>query len=297
MTLRHLRIFITVCDENSITAAAEKLYLTQPSVSISIKELELHFGQPLFERVSRKLYITPFGMQVYNYAQRVLTSFNDLENMAQSNQYQNIIRVGTGTAIGSLFMPRVVTNFKNIHPTAQLYVTIDRSTRYPRALCDNALDFVISEKIPETDDLQTISVQSSSIVAVCHKDHPFAQRKSLQAKDFSDADLIIREPDSSTRNALDTFFKSYHVSINPLWESIDVPAIINAVNANLGVGFVATSHIQAVDYPNLVILNVEGLSIRHYVNIYFHKDKQLTPLMYEFINFFIQNYGKEPLSP
>lgn len=293
MTMRHLRIFIAVADENSITAAAEKLYLSQPSVSIAVKELEAHYGQPLFERVSRKLHITPFGMQVYQYAQRVITAFNDLEQMAQSNQNQDIIRVGTGTAIGSLFMPKVITSFSEKRPNAKIYVTIDRSTLYPRALCDNGIDFVISEKIPDTDDLQTISVQSSSIVAVCHKDHPLAQKKVLQAEDFANVDLIIREPNSSTRNVLDAFFKDHHVTIHPIWESIDVLAIINAVNANMGVSFLASSHVQAVNYPNLVVLNVEGLSIRHYVNIYFHKDKQLTPLMYEFINYFIQSYGRE----
>ncbi len=293
MTMRHLRIFITVTDESSITAAAEKLYLSQPSVSIAIKELETHYGQPLFERVSRKLYITPFGKQVYHYAKRVILSFNELEQMAQSNQHQDVIRVGTGTAIGSLFMPRVVTQFKKLHPTAKIYITIDRSSLYPRSLADNSLDFVITEKIPESTDLQTMSVQSSSIVAVCHKDHPLAQKKVLTAQDFVDVDIIIREPNSSTRNTLNAFFRENNVSIDPLWESIDVLAIINAVNANLGVSFLASSHVQAVDYPNLVVLNVEGLSINHYVNIYYHKDKQLTPLMYEFINFFMQHYGQE----
>lgn len=295
MTMRHLRIFITVSDENSITAAAEKLYLSQPSVSIAIKELEVHYGQPLFERVARKLYITPFGKQVYHYAKRAITSFNELEQMAQSNQYQDVIRVGTGTAIGSLFMPKIIPGFKKNHPNARIHITIDRSTLYPRALYDNTIDFVISEKIPDTADLQTISVQSSSIVAVCHKEHPFAQKKLLQAKDFITADLILREPKSATRNALNAFFKSNDVAIEPLWESIDVPAIINAVNANLGVSFVASSHVQAVDYPNLVTLDVEGLDIRHYVNIYYHKDKKLTPLMFEFINYFIQHYGQDGL--
>lgn len=76
MTLRHLKIFVVVCQEKSITRAAEKLYIAQPAVSFAIKELENNYGTRLFERLSRKLYITPFGQEVYNYAQRMV-----LENL------------------------------------------------------------------------------------------------------------------------------------------------------------------------------------------------------------------------
>lgn len=286
MTIRHLRIFVTVCQTGSITAAAKKLYLAQPSISIAIKEMETHYNQQLFERFSRKLRITPFGMVVYRHSQRIISLFDELENTAVSDNYFNTLRIGTGTAIGKLSIPRIIKDFKELYPDIKITVTIDRTTLYPQALANNDLDFVIIESLPETPGIQSEPVQSSPIVAVCHKDHPLAQKEIIHAQDFTDIDLLLREKGSSTRIEIDHFFEKHKEQINPIWESIDVMALLNAVNENLGVSFLALSHIKAVNYPNLRILNVEGFSAEHHIHVYYHKDKHLTSAMQTFINYF-----------
>jgi len=287
LSIRHLLIFITVYKEGSISAASKKLFIAQPTVSLAIKELENHFGQNLFDRLSRKLHITPFGYEVYQYAQRIIAIHDELESIAASGHHKMNVRVGTGTTIGNLFIPKIVKQFNKLHPEINLTVTIDRTTLYPHALAENLLDIVIMEKIEYTDNIVTIPLQSSPIVAVCHKEHPLAEKKKVDALDFVDVDLLLREKNSATRIAIDSYFDSHNVSITPKWESIDVMALINAVQQNLGVSFLALSHILAANYQDLTILEIDDLEAEHNVNMYCHKDKRLSPSMKLFIDFYI----------
>lgn len=286
ISFRHLLIFVTVCMEGSISAAAKKLYLAQPSVSLTIKELEEHFGQNLFDRLSRKLYITPFGSEVYQYAQRIIAIRDELEQIATSNPAQKIVRVGTGTTIANLFIPKIVKQFNQLHPDIDLTITIDRTSLYPRAIAENKLDIVIMEKIVHEENIIATPLQSSPIVAVCHKEHPLARKECVTAEDFAHVDVLLREKNSATRTAIDLYFDAHRVKIHPKWESIDVMALITAVQQNIGVSFFALSHIYASEHKDLVILNIEDFKAEHNVNLYCHRDKRLSPSMNLFIEFY-----------
>jgi DNA-binding transcriptional LysR family regulator len=293
MTIRHMRIFIAVCQEKSITNAAKKLYLAQPAVSLAIKELEDHYHQKLFERFSRRIQITNLGEGVYQHALRIVQLFDELEYPATFRQYLETLRIGTGTAIGNLYMPRIIKGFKELHPNAKVIVTIDRGSLYPQYLIDNKIDMIILERLDNARNITSHPISAYPIVAVCHRDHPLAQKKNVCAEDFIGSNLLMHEKNNMTRNAVDAYFAKYNMKISPSWESIDVMSLLNAVNSNLGVSFLALNHINAVNYPNLVILNVEGFSAQHYINIYYHKDKQLTPIMREFIKYIGEIFESE----
>ena len=116
MTIRHLKTFVAVCQTNSVTKAAEKLYISQPAVSLAIKELEEHYGQKIFERFSRKLCITPFGQELYQSALRIVTLFDEMEYAAGQEKLGNVLRVGVGPMIGQVMLPERVCRFKEKHP-------------------------------------------------------------------------------------------------------------------------------------------------------------------------------------
>ena len=127
MTLRHLKIFVAVCEEESITAAARKLYIAQPSVSFAIGELEEHYGVKLFDRISRRLYITEPGKQLLSRAREILAIFSEMEQGIRDWDSIGTLRIGTSITAGTCFLPEVAKKFYALRPQIQLQVSIENS--------------------------------------------------------------------------------------------------------------------------------------------------------------------------
>lgn len=285
MTLRHLKIFVVVCQEKSITRAAEKLYIAQPAVSFAIKELENNYGTRLFERLSRKLYITPFGQEVYNYAQRIVLLYDELESFFSSQAGQNSIRIGCGATLSELYMPQIAKDFSSLYPNSKLYITVDNAETIEKMLETNDLDLAIMEGTNLPNNLTEELLQINPIVAICHKTHPLAQKEVVTAEDLAKEDLLLREKFSPTRQSVDYFFDIHSLNITPVWESMDALALINAVDKQLGIAFIPLNHFQHMPNENLTILNVEGFKADRFIRLLYHKDKFLSPVMKCFIQY------------
>ena len=289
MTLRHIEIFAMVCREGSITKAAEKLYLSQPTVSVAIREMEEHYGDALFERISRKLYLTPFGHRIYDYALSLLKLYSDLSG---ARQEFDIIRVCTGTAVGKLFIPTIVKNFMNSHPDVRVHVAVGDATRMYQLLMQNNADFVMAETVDEIYGLAHRSIQRYPIVAICHRDNPLAKLETITAEDLARQNLLLREPGAETRRIVDRFFLRRNVPVAPAWESYSVQTLLNATRENIGVSFHSLDHAVAYRDENLVIRRVPGMDGHRYVNISYHKDKVFSPNMQAFIDYYLAQTEK-----
>ena len=284
MTLRHIEIFAAVCREDgSITRAANRLHISQPTVSVAIQEMEAHYGGKLFDRLSNRLYITPFGHSIYDRALRLLSVYGDMVNAEQS---LNVIRVGTGTAIGKQLMPSVAKSFMDLHPDIQLRVFVSESTRSYHMVMENELDFVIAETVDNIPGLSHRVIQHFPIVGICHRDNPLASKEVVTAEDLAKENLLLRNDGSSTRYAVDTYFSRHNLSVAPLWESFSVQTLLNATEAGIGVTFLSLDHILINNSSKLVILNIPDFQGVRDVNLCFHKDKFFTPLMDEFLQHF-----------
>jgi len=286
MTIRQLRVFVEVCQEGSITKAADKLFLAQSNVSQIIKEMEQNLGIELFERRSRKLFLTAQGEQALDYARRILLLHDEMEVSCLSSKTEPMVRVGTGTALGKLYFPRFLSQFQIIHPEVRTLIKVDRVDLNAHALTTNALDFVIMESIPETKDILHSVLQISPIVAICHKDLPIAKKSFVTATDLSHVPLLLREKDSPTNKAVTEFFYRQNIQISPVWESISIMALINAAREKLGVSFVSKNQVEACKDDTLKILNIPGFDSTRQISVYYHKDKRFSPIMMEFISGF-----------
>lgn len=283
MTLRHLRIFDTVCRCGSITKAADALFMAQPAVSLCIKEMERLCGMPLFERHARKLHLTPFGQEMLNYAQRILNIYDEMEMTYTHKTYPDIIRVGTGTALGKMYFPRFIPQFQEEHPNAKVYLYIDRTDINASKLGTNELDFVIMESIPPTPHVIYQSLQTSPIVAICRNDHPLAEHTVVTAEELAQYPLLLRERSSPTNIEVMRFFYDQNIQIKPNWESISVMALINAVLEGLGIAFVSKNHIDVINNGQIHVLNISGFDAARHIGLYYHKDKHFTQLMNSFL--------------
>lgn len=283
MTLRHLKIFVAVYQTQSITRAAEKLYMSQPSVSIAIKELENYYNQPIYERLYRKLLITPFGQELYQYAIRIVSLFDEMDVMACSSSFSNIVRIGAGTTVGQVMLPTLIREFKLDYPEADINVMVDKVSFLKQALAENNIDFAVAESLKEDVSLKVLASISTPLVAVCHKDNELAKKPVVTAKDLATQPLLARQKGSYTRSAMDKFFEEHGITATPKWESVDGLALLNAAKENIGISFLALNHVQSIGDPNLVTLNVEDFSAEYRYSIFTHRDKLLNPLMEELV--------------
>lgn len=293
MTLRHIEIFATVCREGSITRAAERLYLSQPTVSAAIKEMEEHYGGALFERISRKLYLTPFGQRIYDYSLSLLNIYSD---MSTANQKYDIIRVCTGTAIGKLFMPKIVKRFTSQYPNVRVQVAVGDANRMYELLMKNEADFVIAETEGDIYGLSHRIIQHYPIVAMCHKDNPLATKSPVSAKELSTQNLLLREPSSRTRKLVDLYFRHNNVEISSSWESYSVQSLLNATKEDLGISFHSLDHAVAFSSPELVILKIQNFDSERYVNINYLKNKIFSQNLQAFLDFFLEETQRMLLS-
>ena len=284
MTLRHIEIFVTVCQENSITYAAERLHISQPTVSVAIREMEEHYGERLFDRLSRRLHITPFGQTIYDYALQLLTLYTDISNI---NNNINCLRIGTGTAIGKLFMPTIVKSFTNLYPDVKISICVGDATRMYHRTLENSLDLVFAETVDNIPGLRHRIIQHFPVVAIQHKSLSLAQKQVVTAADLAKEPLLLRETGSSTRDVVDAYFNSHNLSVTPMWEGYSVQSLLNATVEGLGVCFLSLDHVLAYGNPDLVILNTPDFYAERCVNVCFHKNKVFTSLMQNFLSHFL----------
>ena len=137
MTLRHLRIFVTVYQELSMTKASKKLHLAQPSVSLAVKELEQYYGICLFDRISRRLYPTQEGEMLYDYALHIVSLFDEMEENISDKGKSGIIRAGASVTIGNFLMPGLVARFTAEYPEVRVQVTVNNSEFLETAVNQN----------------------------------------------------------------------------------------------------------------------------------------------------------------
>lgn len=274
-----------VCREGSITRAAERLHLSQPTVSMAIRELEAHYKDPLFERISHRLYLTPFGHIIYDYALGLLNLYSD---MSEAQQQYELIRIGTGTAVGKLFLPKTIKTLRAKCPDIHVQVTVGDATRMYQLVMQNDLDFVIAETVDEIYGLAHQLIQRYPIVAVCHKDNPLARKPVITAADLASQDLLLRESNSRTRQLIDLYFHNNNIEVIPSWESYSVQTLLNATRENLGVSFHSLDHAVSCQDLNMVILDVPDFRMERYVNISYHKGKIFKPSMQTFLDVYLK---------
>ena len=145
MTLRHLRIFLAVCREGSATAAAEKMYVAQPTVSVAIRELESHYGVTLFDRIGRRLFLTEAGEQMRSYAQHIVALLDEMEVRSQDWEETGTLRLGSSITIGTVQLPGISARLQKLYPKLRIEVMICNSDTVEAALLNNEIDLGLIE--------------------------------------------------------------------------------------------------------------------------------------------------------
>lgn len=232
MTIRHLKIFITVAETGKMSLAAKKLYLTQPTISQAIRELEEHYDVRLFDRLSKRLYITEEGKHLLALARNAVHTFEDMEQQMQSETKTEHFRIGATVTIGSCMLPSLLNDFEHARPLTDTFSYIGNTQVIEEKLLSSELDVGIVEGIIKSPDLISLPMVEDFLVLACSSQHPFAQKTSFTASDLNGQDFVMREKGSGTRELFENYLRSNHVQIHCRMEAPFPEAMKHAILCN-----------------------------------------------------------------
>lgn len=294
-TLHQLRVFVKVCEVQSITKAAEALFMTQPAVSIQLKKLQDAFEIPLTEVIGRKLYITDFGKQIWDLAMEILEKVDRIE--AATDQYKGImtghIKIASAST-GKYVIPYFLTDFMQSHPGVTVTIDVTNKTRVVESLQKNSVDFAMVSVIPQNLALKCVPLIKNELHLVAANNYPGLPKK-MTAKKLEKYTLIFREDGSATRAAMKTFLQQNQIQVKRSMELVSNEAVKQAVRAGLGLSIIPLVGIRSeLLLEKMKILPMTGLPIVTQWNLAYGKGKKLSPASKALIDF-IQEH-KERIS-
>lgn len=280
MTIRHLKIFIAVAECGSMNTAAKELFLSQPTISQAIRELEEYYGTRLFDRLSRRLYITPAGQELLNHAYPVVAQFNQLEqNMKKGNQ-KEIIRIGSTITVGSCLISNVLNDFDRLIPETETYTFIGNTHMIEEKLLKSELDIALVEGEIHHPDLVMVPGIRDFLVLGCAANHPFAERDAVHVRELEGQKFVMREQGSGTRALFDQFIKRHSLSIRTSWEATCPDAFRNAILYNQCLAVVSVRLLERdIRSGQIRIFNPHTNELERCFSLVYHKDKVFTPAM------------------
>ncbi len=275
MTLRHLQIFVAVAEEGTMHAAAKKLYISQPSISQSIAELEEHYGIKLFERLSKKLYITEAGSLLLPYARHLLDMYQQTEELMKQQGQIHKLRIGASVSVGTCMITDIIDDMRSLSPDTDIYVTIDNTAKIEQDILNSQLDAGLVEGvIINTSDLICENICEDELLIVASPEHPLASKKGISIHDLSGLDFVARETGSNDRNQFEHFLIENNIIVNKKWISSNTQAIKNAVIRQNGLAIL--SHMLVADELNnhsLTALKIKNVKINREIKLVYHKNK------------------------
>jgi LysR family transcriptional regulator, low CO2-responsive transcriptional regulator len=293
-TLHQLKVFEAAARHKSFTRAAEELYLTQPTVSMQIKQLTKTVGLPLFEQVGRKLYLTEAGCELYNTSQQLFEQLSQFE-MTISNLKglkQGNLRLAVVTT-AKYVIPRLLGPFCQQYPGIEVALTVTNHDYLIESLLANRDDLYILSQPPEHQDIACRPFLENPLVVIAPGNHPLAGQKQIPLARLQEEMFIMREPGSGTRRVVQSFFEEHNIPIKVRLELGSNEAIKQAIAGGLGIS-VLSRHTLRLDSDNkeLVVLDVEGFPIlRHWYVIHL-ASKHLSVVSQTFLDYLL-NEGKD----
>lgn len=289
-TLHQLKVFLTICEAGSVTKAAEALHLSQPAVSIQLKNLQEQFEIPLTEVVRRQLHITDFGWEIADTCERILNEAENINQKIESfkGQISGTLKLSI-VSTGKYVMPFFLSQFLRENPAVKLKMDVTNKSQVIQSLEDNAVDFSLVSILPERISLETIPLMQNKLYLIGNKDfineHPVNRLEDLER-----VPLIFREEGSGTRQTLERFTSFKNLRIQNSMELTSNEAVKQAVMAGLGYSIMPLIGIKNdLMLENLKIIPLDGFPLTSQWQLVWLKNKRFSLAAKAYIRFLEAN--------
>jgi DNA-binding transcriptional LysR family regulator len=293
VTFRQLKVFEAVARHLSFTRAAEELFLTQPAVSMQVKQLEQHIGLPLFEQVGKKVSLTEAGREMQFYSRAIMQLLDEADEVLDGLRggERGHLALAVPSTANQMTMQLLAT-FRRRHPAFTFSIDITNREGLLRRLELNECDLVIMGKPPEEANLEAVAFMENPLVVIAAPDHPLATRTRIPPAKLKQETFVIREPGSGTRIAMERFFAGHGWHPGGGMEMASNEAIKQAVEAGLGLGIVSL-HTLDVELAagRVAVLDVDTFPILRHWYIVQRQGKRLSAVASRFREFVISEAG------
>lgn len=283
ITRKHLAIFKTVAKTKSMSKAAKLLYISQPTISQKIQEIEDEYQVKLFERYSKTLFISEEGQTLLVKANQISNLYDEIEHIFTKTK-QFPLKIGATLTIGSTLISPILKKLKDKYQDITFQVYIDNTNVIEEKLLNNTLDIALVEGTIINQDLIVEPVIKDQVVFVCAQDYPLNNVKVMSLTELSLHPFIDREQGSGTRNQLDECLKNNNIFLEPAWQCHSWESVKQAVLNGHGIALMPMKIIEnEVIEKSIQVINVNNISIERDFSICYHKNKSINKKMQAFI--------------
>ena len=292
-TLHQLKVFEATARHGSFTRAAEELFLTQPTVSMQVKQLTKGIGLPLFEQVGKRLYLTEAGKELFGTCQEIFNQLDQLEMKVADlkGMKQGHLRLAVITT-AKYFIPRLLGPFCQQYPGVDVSLTVTNHERVIDRLANNQDDLYVMSQLPDHLEINTHPFLDNPLVVVAPQGHKLAKERNITIERLAQEPFIMREPGSGTRRAIQNLLDQKNLVVKVRLELGSNEAIKQAIAGGLGLS-VLSRHTLTPDKPGeLVVLDVEGFPIERQWYAVHLAGKQLSVIASTFLEY-LQEAAKQ----
>lgn len=287
MTLHQLKVFASVVELKSVTLASQKLHMTQPAVSIQLKQLESHYGLPLIEIIGKRVHVTTAGKKVYASYISAAETFSSLE--AEISQLKGFVKGELKIAVVSTakyFIPKLLGNFHKKYPHVDIKLIVSNREKIIQRLQENKDDLVVLSQLPKNMNITAHQFLEDSLVIPAPPEHPLIKRKNISFKDLATEPFITRETGSGTRMVMEKLFEKYHINPKIIMELGSSTSVTQAVIAGFGLSIISKMSIeQELVLKKLALLDIKNFPVKHPWYLVYSKGKKISLTAMNFLKF------------
>jgi DNA-binding transcriptional LysR family regulator len=287
MTLHQLKVFATVAELKSVTLASQKLHMSQPAVSIQLKQLEFQYGLPLIEIIGKKVHLTEAGKKVHA---AYLATSECLRNLdTEISELKGFIKGELKIAVVSTakyFIPQLLGDFHHKYPHVEIKLVVSNREEVIKRLKENKDDLVVLSQLPKKMNIMAHQFLEDFLVVPATLNHPLLKRKNLSFKELASETFINREPGSGTRMVMEKLFEKYQINPKIIMELGSSTAVTQAVIAGFGLSIISKMSIeQELLLKKLALLDIKNFPIKHPWYLVYAKSKKLSLTAINFLRF------------
>jgi len=298
ITIRQLQVFEAVARQLSYTRAAEELHLTQPAVSMQVKQLESSVGLSLFEQLGKRVFMTQAGETMLRHAQTIMrhlaTAREEMDELKGVDSGR--LRIAVASTV-NYFATRLLATFARLHPSVQITLDVTNRETLLQKLEDNQPDIVLMGKPPKDLDLDADAFMDNPLIMIARPDHPLSKHRSIALKELNEETFVVRESGSGTRIAMERFFDQKSFAPSATIEMTGNETIKQSVDAGLGLAIVSVHTVELeLTLERLIRLDIRGMPIMRRWYVGHRRGKRLSPTAQAFRQFVLDEGTRQAVA-